>query len=268
LVGKRHRTMRHVPSFNSRQTPYGTCADGRCSRVQRRREGPTVVPTPAFRDFQSLCSRAGLPRGANAPRSCVAVRTFAGEKRFLRWANAHSQERRASARRGYRYRTCSGASTKLLQTPDGACADRRCIRVQAYHGGLTPPAPGERTHIVGDARLRFATAFCFTRGADAPRSWLYMRLCIGKVAILSAQDGSVLSDLRSVFSEQGSFLVHSVSCACPGSSKVCVHPGFRTISAIRPVTAHGGRAFEQVTLPDLSDASMPPNPRCRVQGRG
>jgi hypothetical protein len=41
-----------------------------------------------------------------------------------------------------------------------------------------------------------------------------MRLCIAKVAILSAQDGLVLLDLRSVFSEQGSLLVHSISCAC------------------------------------------------------
>jgi hypothetical protein len=105
--------------------PSGACADCRCSRVQRRREGPTVVPTPAFRDFQSLCSRAGLPRGADAPpllvnarissemRGCDLQRRFVShggltapalvlrcerlpaKKRFLRWANAHSQERRA-----------------------------------------------------------------------------------------------------------------------------------------------------------------------------
>jgi hypothetical protein len=177
--------------------PSGAVPIGGRSRVQRRRERPTVVPTRAAVIFTSLCSRAANPRGANAPRSCVA-------RMHVCW--------------GF---TISGA---------GALAN---------HGGLTPPALG-----------------------------LYMRLCIGKVAILSAQDGLVLSDLRSVFSEQGSLLVHSVSCACPGSSKVCVHPGFRTISAIRPVTAHGRRAFEQVTLPDVSDASMPPNPRCRVQGRG
>jgi hypothetical protein len=135
-------------------------------------------------------------------------------------------------------RTCSKAAAKSRETAVSVLANVGAGAL-ANHGGLTPPALG-----------------------------LYMRLCIGKVAILSAQDGSVLSDLRSVLSEQDSFLVHSVSCACPGSSKVRVHPGFRTISAIRPETAHGRRAFEQVTLPDLSDASMPPNPCCRVQGRG
>jgi hypothetical protein len=168
LVGKRHRTMRYVPSLNSRQTAEGACAVRRCSSVQRRREGPTVVPTPAFRDFHSLCSRAGLPRGANAPRSCVPVRRSAGEKRFLRWANAHSQERRASARRGCGKDVHADKSAIVRQTAKGACADGRCIRVQGEHGGLTPPALGERTHIVGDARLRFATAFCLTRGAYAP----------------------------------------------------------------------------------------------------
>jgi len=160
-------------------------------------------------------------RGAYAPRSCVAARTFAGEKRFLRCTNARPQEsggrepavvrsydrcavrseccsatskhtpriggrqpavgggnalatlipltsgdtrhvrrqeRRASARRGYRYRTCSGASTKLLQTADGACADRRCIRVQAYHGGLTPPAL-----VLHSERLPAKNDFCDAR---------------------------------------------------------------------------------------------------------
>jgi hypothetical protein len=42
--------------------------------------GLTLLPGPALRDFQSLSSRAGFPRGADAPRSCVGVRTSAGEK--------------------------------------------------------------------------------------------------------------------------------------------------------------------------------------------
>jgi hypothetical protein len=141
LVGKRHRTMRHVPSFNSRQTADGTCADHRCSRVQRRREGPTVVPTPAFRDFQSLCCGAGLPRGAYAPRSWLYMRLCIAKVAISpAHVRACNQERRASARRGYRYRTCDGASTNSRQTADGACAVRRCSSGQAYHGGLTPPA--------------------------------------------------------------------------------------------------------------------------------
>jgi hypothetical protein len=52
-------------------------------------------------------------------------------------------------------------------------------------GGLTPPALGERTHIVGDARLRFATAFCFTRGANAPpRSYAAVRTFAGEKRFL------------------------------------------------------------------------------------
>jgi hypothetical protein len=39
--------------------------------------------------------------GAYAPRSCAAMRTSAGEKRFLRCTNARFQERRTSARRGF-----------------------------------------------------------------------------------------------------------------------------------------------------------------------
>jgi hypothetical protein len=88
--GWRKRTCNGA-STKLRQTADGACADRRCSRVQRRREGPTVVPTPAFRDFQSLCSRAGLPRGANAPRSCVPQK---------------SHERRASARVGVDITRC------------------------------------------------------------------------------------------------------------------------------------------------------------------
>jgi hypothetical protein len=215
LVGKRHRTMRHVPSFNSRQTANGTCADHRCIRVQAYHGGLTP---PALGLYMRLC----IAKVAISPAHVRAC----------------NQERRASARRGWRKRTCSNAAAKSRETA-GAMLTNAGAGALANHGGLTPPALG-----------------------------LYMHLCIGKVAILSAQDGLVLSDLRSIFSEQGSLLVHSVSCACHGSSKVRVHPGFRTISAIRPVTAHGRRAFEQVTLPDLSDASMPPNPCCRVQGRG
>jgi hypothetical protein len=187
-------------SAKSPEAADGCVCTNRCSGVQRCRKGATVVPTPAFRDFQSLCSRAGLPRGANAPRSCVAARTFAGEKNDFCDARTHvrrsggrepavgvgnalatpipltsgdtrhvqRQERRTSARRGCGKDVHADKSAIVRQTAEGTCADGRCIRVQGEHGGLTPPALGERTHIVGDARLRFATAFCFKRGAYAP----------------------------------------------------------------------------------------------------
>ena len=164
----------NAAATKSRQTAEGVCADRRCIRVERRRKGLTLVPAPALRDFQSLCSRAGLPRGAYAPRSCIAARTLVGEntifamhectlaqeqrssarrgsvirsvcreKRMLfSDERTHSQEQRSSAHRGYRYRTCKGASTKSRRTAEGVCADRRCIRVDSCHGGLTPPALG------------------------------------------------------------------------------------------------------------------------------
>jgi hypothetical protein len=50
-----------------------------------------------------------------------------------------TQERRASARRGYRYRSCNGASTNSRQTADGVCADRRCGRVYGCHGANVAP---------------------------------------------------------------------------------------------------------------------------------
>jgi hypothetical protein len=65
-------------------------------RVERCRKGPTLVPAPTLRDFQSLSSRAGFPRGANAPRSCIAARTLVGEKTiFAMHKRTLAQERRA-----------------------------------------------------------------------------------------------------------------------------------------------------------------------------
>jgi len=56
----------------------------------------------AFRAYAKCISR-----GAYAPRSCVAVRTSAGETTiFAMHKRTFAQERRASARRGYRYHWC------------------------------------------------------------------------------------------------------------------------------------------------------------------
>ncbi len=86
----------NAASTKSRQTAEGVCADRRCIRVERLRKGLTPVPAPALRDFQSLCSRARFPRGADAPRSCVGVRTSAGEKTiFAMHERTLAQERRA-----------------------------------------------------------------------------------------------------------------------------------------------------------------------------
>jgi hypothetical protein len=82
-----------------------------------------------------------LTRGAYAPRSWLYMRLCIAKVAISpARVRALKQERRASARRGYRYGTCDGASTNSRQTADGACAVRRCSSGQAYHGGLTPPA--------------------------------------------------------------------------------------------------------------------------------
>jgi hypothetical protein len=63
-----------------------------------------------------------------------------------------------------------------------------CERVSANHGRLTP-APllvVGRMSLNGARFFRHAVRITRPRGAYAPRSWLYMRLCIAKVAISPA----------------------------------------------------------------------------------
>jgi hypothetical protein len=96
---------------------------------------------------------------------------------FHRHAFAHSN--RSGGRQpavGVGKRTCKGASAKSRETAVGVLTGVGAVAA-ANPRGLTPPAPGERTHIVGDGRLRFATAFCFTRGANAPRSCCIANVC-------------------------------------------------------------------------------------------
>ena len=110
--GYRYRTCKGA-STKSRRTADGVCADRCCIRVERLRKGLTPVPAPALRDFQSLCSRARLPRGLTPPALVMLRERLPTRKRLLRCTNARpARERRASARRGvretylqHRYRT-------------------------------------------------------------------------------------------------------------------------------------------------------------------
>jgi hypothetical protein len=78
----------------------------RCTNADPTRSGgrqPAVVRQTRLRRHQRDCSqdrrqyvgrtplhlRAAIPRGAYAPRSCAAMRTSAGERRFFRCTNAH-----------------------------------------------------------------------------------------------------------------------------------------------------------------------------------
>jgi hypothetical protein len=81
-------------------------------------------------------------------------------------------QRPASTRRG-----CGNAVATVFayrRLPGRLCATIAVLPLQARfgnHGWLTPAAPGAPTEIFADMWLRFATAFCFPRGAYAPRSW-------------------------------------------------------------------------------------------------
>jgi hypothetical protein len=78
--------------------------------------------------------RVSARRGSLNPALCGCNRAMFDDDR------TDDQERLASARRGYRYRTLqTGACTNSRQTAEGGCAGRRCVRVQVNHGGLTPP---------------------------------------------------------------------------------------------------------------------------------
>jgi hypothetical protein len=55
-----------------------------------------------------FCRFVYLPRGADAPRSWLQHDRSPVEKHLLRCTNAHYQERRASARRGFGNRACNG----------------------------------------------------------------------------------------------------------------------------------------------------------------
>jgi hypothetical protein len=84
--------------------------------------------------------RLKLPRGAYAPRSCVAVRTSAGETTiFAMYKRTFDQERRASARRGW-------ANThRQTRAPFVGRPPTVCVRIvvaiafKATTGGLRPP---------------------------------------------------------------------------------------------------------------------------------
>jgi hypothetical protein len=71
------------------------------------------------------------------------------KKRFLRCKNAHAQERRASARRGFERRTCNGERF----SPNGTLASHS-------HNWLTPAAPGRVNGVpllmcVSDRQVRY-----------------------------------------------------------------------------------------------------------------
>jgi hypothetical protein len=100
---------------------------------------------------------AHMPRGAYAPRSCVAVRMSVDKKRFLRCTYERSQERRVSARRG------SGQSNVVLGMPQISCK-----RVFEATVGSRRPLLGGCVAAAGNVRSYLDDVLFFTVGSRRP----------------------------------------------------------------------------------------------------
>jgi hypothetical protein len=113
----------------------------------------------------SLQLRLKLPRGAYAPRSCVAVRTSAGETAiFAMHKRTFDQERRASARRG-----AGIAMVDAMRLPSGnaRCAQER--RASARRGAGIAMVDAMRLPS-GNARCAQERRASARRGSE-PRWW-------------------------------------------------------------------------------------------------
>jgi hypothetical protein len=176
----------------------------RCTNAHPAKSGgrqPAVVRQTRLRRHQRDCSQdrreyvrrsplpscAAIPRGAYAPRSCAAMRTSAGEKRFLRCTHAHP--------------TKSGGRQPAVGciAPRGQCTANNVGRVtivQSRSGGRQPA-------VVRQTRLRRHQRDCsqdrreyvprsplpscaaIPRGAYAPRSCAAMRTSAGEKTIFA-----------------------------------------------------------------------------------
>jgi hypothetical protein len=144
------------------------------------------------------CERASANHGGLTPPALGCTCVCASRKSsFHRHRFAHSN------RSGGRQPAvvCGNAFARAIpQTCGRPWPARWRMSVQSLspiHGGLTPPAlvlrectpAGDdcRSHVAERCSIFPARRSCYlTTGADAPRSWLYIRLCIAKVAILPA----------------------------------------------------------------------------------
>jgi hypothetical protein len=156
--------------------------------------------------------------GADAPRSCVAVRTFAGEKTIFAMHKrtptksggrqpavvvATHGQRKANSLRMTSVRIRSGgrqpAVGLVTQLRRRSCTDDRQVapvrqvwcccykRVSETTAGLRQPLLVARTHTAVDARLRPATALCSPRGTNAPLLCCSANVCRRKNDFCDAQ---------------------------------------------------------------------------------
>jgi hypothetical protein len=111
------------------------------------------------------------PRGAYAPRSWLYGVRSPREQRFLRYANASSQERRASARRGARDTLAGEMRTTALNKPDperlvsARRGGRNTLASQPYQQAKTANKT-RKPAVVGETRLQGRAAAISLRGAS------------------------------------------------------------------------------------------------------
>jgi hypothetical protein len=115
--------------------------------------------------------------GGLRPPLLLQCERLSAKKRFLRCTNARSQERRASARRGCGKLVCVDASALVRLTADGVWGNRHCIRVNRYHGGLTPPALVAVRTFVGEKTIFAMHKRTLTRAAGVSPPWCGKRIC-------------------------------------------------------------------------------------------
>jgi hypothetical protein len=95
-------------------------------RVQRCRKGPTLIPAPTFRDFQSLSSRAGFPRGLTPPALVLLRERLPAKNDFCDAQTPHpakSGGREPAVARSYdrcavRSECCSATSEHTTRSSD------------------------------------------------------------------------------------------------------------------------------------------------------
>jgi hypothetical protein len=112
------------------------------------------------------------PRGAYAPRSCVAVRMSAGEKRFLRCTNAGStksggRQPAVGVKEMHLQERCRQVAGDCHR-----CAHKpRCSRGSETTGGLRPPLLVARCWFADEKAIFAIRERSFTRAAGVSPPW-------------------------------------------------------------------------------------------------
>jgi hypothetical protein len=138
-----------------------------------RMRGGVCTVTLVFRRF--VC----VPRGAYAPRSCIALRTSVGEKTIF-----PMHKRTLTRAAGVSPPWCRKLHLQRRPTfPNPAHSPRHDWFPS--HGWLTPAALDRMRGGVCTVTLVFRRFVCVPRGAYAPRSCIALRTSVGEKTIFS-----------------------------------------------------------------------------------